>query len=145
MRITQLATVALQAEKLRLQRKLRALALRLALALVALVFLGLGLTFLHLAGYAALCQWLAPWWAALCLAGVDFLLMLVLLLVALRSGTDTVQSDAVAVRDDAFRQIRNTLAFAAAARPLARALGRKGTIWLGFATFLGQMFARHQR
>lgn len=125
MRITQLAAVALQAEKLRLQRGVQRIVNRAAYGAVAAVFGVIAIAFAHVAGYDALCLVMRPHWAALVVLGIDAAITAVFAVMAARGLPDPVADEAAQVRDEAWRQMRNTLAFGAALRPVVRMIRRR--------------------
>lgn len=139
MRTTRLATIALQAEKLRLERLARFYISCAIFWLIGAAFAISALIFAHVAAYLALRTVLPAHWTALSILGSDIVLSVIAFALALRRFSDPVAKDAQQVRDDACRQIRATFAFDALARPLLRLCGT------ALATWAAQAMARRQR
>ena len=144
MRATQLATIALQAEKLRLQRRVKQIITRIAFGAIAVVLFLFALGFAHLAGYAALQRDFAPYWAALIVGGMDIVLALLLFLFAKTGKPDLVATEAEHVRNDAWKQMQASLALGVALGPLskiaARIIGRKPVLGLALSALMAAGF-----
>ena len=125
MRTTQLARVAAQAEKLRLQRIAWRLALRAGCAVVAAVFALAALIALHVWVAIVLARNLGPATACAIVLGIDLVFAVVLGVLALRSPPDPLAEEAKIVRDRALAQIKESVAVAALLGPLARILGKR--------------------
>ena len=122
MRTLRLARIAAEAEGLRLRHRAQRLATRMACAIVATGFLLAALMFVHIAVWF----WLRLYWdrpyVALIVAGGDFVLAILLGLVAARSSPSRVELEALAVRRRALENAAGTLAFSAIAMQLLRLL-----------------------
>jgi len=118
MRTLRLARIAAEAEGLRLRRQMQRTVIRAACGMVAMGFLAGAIAFAHVAAWL----WLRLYWeslhAALILTGADFVLAVVLALLAARSSPGRVELEALAVRRQAIERAAGTLAFAALARQL---------------------------
>ena len=123
MRPLRLARIAAEAEGVRLRHRAQRTAVRVAFAMIALVFLAGTLAFLHVAGWF----WLRLSWerqyAALILAGADFVLALLLALLAMRSSPDQVELEALAVRQRALEGVTAGVAWSALAVQVLRVAG----------------------
>lgn len=145
-RTAHLASIALQAEKLRLQRRVKRIIARGAAGAAGVAFLLFALGLGHVAGYQALLLRFAPYWAALIVAGCDVLLALMCLLFTGVGAPDPTATEAKHVRDDALHQLRNNLAITAALRPLSRvgakAVSRKPLAGLAIAALATGLLKR---
>lgn len=142
MRSTRLANIALQAEKVRLQRRVQHYRTRAILGVVAGVLGLLALIFIHIAGYDALTLVVAPHWAALIVVGVDAVLAILLLVMAIRDVPDPVEREAIQVRDQAWAQIKDTMALTALVGPLGRVLGKRHVYGLTLAALTARFLSR---
>ncbi|HTW26015.1 MAG TPA: hypothetical protein VME92_02710 [Acetobacteraceae bacterium] len=125
MRGVQLAKVAAQAEKLRLQRLARRQAFRAVFAVAASVF-GLGaLAWAHLIAWFPLRHAIGPIWASVVMTGFDLILALVLLLMAVHSEPDSIEQEAMMVRADALARMREDVIIWPLIGRVARLLPRK--------------------
>lgn len=108
-----LARAAARAEQLRLRRLARRLARRAALFAVAALLLACALLALHAAALIALAHHMPGEYAALCLAGIDVVLVLPLLLLVRRTRRpDREEREAGLLRDQALAPFSDGLAFA---------------------------------
>jgi hypothetical protein len=119
MRTLRLARVAAEAEGLLLRRRLRGIAIRAALAAVALLFLLGAIAVLHVYLYLRIRPLIGPQMALLAIAGGDAALAILLGLLAMRTPSDRIASDAVMVRDRAMAEMRSAFTVTAMLRPLA--------------------------
>jgi hypothetical protein len=131
MRPVRLVRIAADAEVLRWQGFASRTATRVVCALIALIFVVGALAIAHFMAWYALRvdAGLQFYWAALILAGVDLLVAVVLLLVALRSTPSRVEREALEVRQRAIAGLSSTLSIAQMALPLlsvANAARRRG-------------------
>ncbi len=122
MRSTRLISIALQAEKLRLQRFLSNCFSRIILAGSAIVLLLLAVFFLHVAVYGALRLKVDPPWAALIVSAIDIIAAIGVGAFAMRSPTDIISQDAIKVRNDALSAVRGNLVFGTALVPIVKTL-----------------------
>lgn len=120
MRTFRLARVAADAELLRLRLRARRAAVRAILALVALGFLAGAAVSCHLALWYWLRHDFEPPQSALILAGIDFVLAVILALLAARSTPSRTELEALDVRHRAVEGITASLAFSAIAMQLLR-------------------------
>jgi cytochrome bd-type quinol oxidase subunit 2 len=142
MRATHLANIALQAEKVRLQHRVKSYGKRAAMGAVGGVLAVIAIAYLHVAIYDALCLAVAPHWAALIITAVDLVMAVVFFMLASSGKPDAVEQEAIQVRDDAWNQIRSTMAVGLAMRPLARVLGRKHIYGLTLAALTARFLSR---
>ena len=122
MRSLRLARIAAEAEGLRLQRLVRRTVVRLALGLVGLFFLFCAFAVFHVGVWFLLrndLQWEAQT-AGLAIAGFDFLVALVLLLMAAMSGPGRAEREAADVRRRAWENASSSMALSAAMLPMLR-------------------------
>ena len=98
--------VMVAAEKLRWRLLLRRGAKRAALLLVGLIFLGAALAMLHVLAWVALVPRMGSVETALMVLGVDLVIGLVLMLVAVRLGPGASEREALAMRDAARAEMR---------------------------------------
>ena len=147
MRVVRLARLAAQAEVLRLRRFARRQATRAALGATAAVFLLLCLAWLHVAGYFALLRTgILPLWASLVVAGVDVVIGLFFVVLALRDSPGPVEREALQVRRTAQAQIAEAAAMTAVVGPLLRSLGLRRITAVAVAALIARFFggtARH--
>lgn len=115
-----LLRLALEAEGLRWRRTGRGLAIRAGLGAGAALFALLLLIMLHAAAWAYLARDFDPSIAALIVAGVDLVLLGVMVFLATREAVDPIAIEAERVRNDALRQVGETTARAAMLAPLVR-------------------------
>src|SRR5579884_4322672 len=109
MRSVQLAKVAAQAEKLRLQRLARRQAFRVVYAIIAAVF-GIGaLAWIEVVIWFALRNAIEPLQASLVLFGINLLPMAVLLGLAAHSAPDRIEREAETVKTDALAEMREAV------------------------------------
>jgi TRAP-type C4-dicarboxylate transport system permease small subunit len=122
MRTLRLARIAAEAEGLRLRQRARRTAMRVACGMIAMMFMLGVLVFLHIAAW----YWLRQSWqreyAALTLAGADFVLAMLLVLLASRSSPGRVEVEALEVRQRALESAAGTLALSTLALQLLRLL-----------------------
>jgi phage shock protein PspC (stress-responsive transcriptional regulator) len=123
MRPLRLARIAAEAEGVRLRHQAQRTVVRFVFAMIALISLAGTLTFLHVAAWS----WLRQSWerqnAALILAGADFVLALLLALLAMRSSPDRVELEALAVRQRALEGATAGVAWSALAVQVLRLAG----------------------
>jgi hypothetical protein len=120
MRTLRLARIAAEAEALRLRERAQRTAVRVAFGMAAMVFMLGVLVFLHIAAWYWIRQSWAQQYAALTLAGADFVLALVLAMVAARSSPSRVELDALAVRQRAMESAVNSIAISSLGLQLLR-------------------------
>lgn len=153
MRSVQLLQVAAQAEGLRLRCQAAGMARQAVFGAIAGVFALFMLALLHLAAVI----WLAPehgeLWAVLYVAGADALVALVFLLVARKNKYRRVAEQALVVRQDSLRLLRQASPAGEVAqvmpwRGLAVGLGGRVAFGLGrrlLLGFLALLFGRRRR
>lgn len=122
MRTLRLARIAAEAEGLRLQRMARRTAIRLAIGAVALVFLGCAFAIFHVGVWFLLRVDLGwqPQTAGLSMAGFDFLVAVILLVVAAMSGPGQVEREALEVRRRAWENATSSVGMSVAMLPILR-------------------------
>jgi Na+/H+ antiporter NhaA len=123
MRPLRLARIAAEAEGLRLRHRAQRTVVRVVLAMIALIFLVGTLSFLHIAAWFWLRQSWEHQYAALILAGADFVLALMLALLAMRSSPDRAELEALAVRQRALEGATASIAWSALAVQVLRVFG----------------------
>jgi TRAP-type C4-dicarboxylate transport system permease small subunit len=120
MRTLRLARIAAEAEGLRLRERAQRTAVRVAFGMVAMVFMLGVLVFLHIAAWYWIRQSWEQQYAALTLAGADFVLALALALLASRSTPSRVELDALAVRQRAMESAVSSIAISSLGLQLLR-------------------------
>lgn len=120
MRAAQLARIAAQAEKLRLQRIARRQAIRAGCAAVAVVFLLAALAVLHVLIVISIARTTGPATATAIMLAIDVVLALLFGVMAMRSAPDAMEEEARMVRDRALDQMKEALALAAIIGPLGK-------------------------
>ena len=125
MRMIQLLRLAAQAEALRWKRTGRGYAIQAGLGAAAAICFLLLLVMLHVAALIWLARGRDPVYAALIVAGVDFVLVALLGWLAARHADDPIAAEATRVRDDALRQVGDSTARAAMVLPLLRSQSAK--------------------
>lgn len=129
MRTLRLARIAAEAEGLRLREQARRTVVRAVVGIIALGFLGAAVAFAHIAVW----YWLRLSWtelnAALAMAGGDFVIAVVLMVVAARSAPGRVEQEALALRRRAWDSAAGSLAVSAlvvqVVRLVAELVGRR--------------------
>ncbi len=110
MRTFRLARIAAEAEGLRLRQRAQRTAIRAAFGMIALAFMLGTVIFIHIAAW----YWIRESWerqyAALILAGADFVLAMVLAFLASRSAPGRVELEALAVRQRAVESAVGSIA-----------------------------------
>jgi hypothetical protein len=132
MRTTRLVRIAAEAEALRLRRLVRRQIVRGVLGAVALIFLGAALASAHIVGYFALRYVIAPVFAALIILGIDVVLCVVFVVLAVSNGPGEVEREALSVRRQALLQ-------ASVVTPVARYLPKQTL----YTLLLAGLTARH--
>ena len=145
MRGVELAKVAAQAEKLRLQRLARRQALRVVFAIAAGVFGFAALAWAEVTVWFPLRNATAPVWASLILFGIDLVPALILLGLALSSEPSAVEREAVLVRADALARMREDLIVWPLVGRAARLLPRKYVYGLTLAALTARYLASRTR
>jgi TRAP-type C4-dicarboxylate transport system permease small subunit len=120
MRTLRLARIAAEAEGLRLRERAQRTAVRVAFGMVAMVFMLGMLVFLHIAAWYWIRQSWQQEYAALTLACADFVLALVLAMLAARSQPSRVELDALAVRQRAMESAVSSIAISSLGLQLLR-------------------------
>jgi hypothetical protein len=113
MRAGNLAKIAAEAETLRIKHMLKRQGLRVAFGLVALVFLVAVLVFANIAAWQVLRMYLSPIYATLVLLGINLLLAIIFGVLAARSAPSRTEREALAIRQRALGEARNSLALTA--------------------------------
>lgn len=133
MRAGNLAKVAAEAEILRIKHMLKRQGIRAGFGFVAVVFVLADLVLADVAIWQLLRMFVAPIYATLILLGVNLLLATLFGLLAARSSPGQTEREALAIRQRALGEARNSLAFTALI-PVAGALFRRRRS--GFRGFL---------
>jgi hypothetical protein len=108
-----LARIALAAEELRLRYLIRRAIARAVLGAIAVIlFLGVAI-FGHIAAWDWLVRTMQPFQVALIFAGADFVIGVILLLLALRSVPGAAERNALAVRERALDEAAESLTITA--------------------------------
>lgn len=119
MRSVELARAAAQAEALYLRRVARRQAMRGAFGAVAAVFGVAILVMLHVLFYVVLVGYVRPAVAALIVLAVDLVFAIVFAVLARRDQPDTIEQEALALRDEALAGLRSSLTTASLASAAA--------------------------
>ena len=120
MRTLRLARIAAEAEGLRLRHRMQRTAVQIAIGIVALACVIGALVFLHIAAWYWLRISWEPQYVGLMLAGADFVLAIVLGLLAASSHPTRVEREALAIRQQAIASAAATFAWSAMAAQLVR-------------------------
>jgi Na+/H+ antiporter NhaA len=120
MRTLRLARIVAEAEGLRLRERARRTAVRVIFGTVAMGFMLGALVFLHIAAWFWIRQSWEQQYAALSLAGVDFVLAMVLAFLAAHSSPSRVELDALAVRQRAMESAISSVAISSLGLQLLR-------------------------
>jgi hypothetical protein len=120
MRSLRLASIALQAEGLRLRKLTRRNAMRLVLVVLALPFLVATFGFLEAAFWGFLSQHFGPGFAGLIIAGANLLAGGIFLVIAATSSGSQVEIEALQVRQRALEDATRQLKLAAVVEPVVR-------------------------
>jgi len=113
-----LGKVALEAEGLRLRHMAKRLVVRVVLGYFALGMVFGAVTFLHVAGWFWLREYLRPAPVALIFTGIDLLIGLILGVLAARSTPGRVEREALAIRRRALEDIAAQMTVSALAMQL---------------------------
>jgi amino acid transporter len=111
--LLRLFRVAMAAEELRLRHLIRRAMIRATLGVVAVMLFFSAVIFGHLAGWALLRRTLQPYEVALIFVGVDLLIGLILIWLALRMPPTALERDALAVRERALDEAAESLSVTA--------------------------------
>jgi uncharacterized membrane protein len=144
MQPVQLARIAAQAEKLRLQRIVRRQVIRAGCAVVALVFLLAFFALLHLFAIVEIARSLGPATATAIVFAVDLVIAIILGVMAMRSSPDAVEQEARQVRDRALAQMKDAVAMAALLGPVGRLFGKRA-YGLGLGAVLARFLSRRRQ
>ncbi len=142
MQTTRLARIAVEAEKLRWQRRARRLAVRAVLGAIAGCFAVAALITLHVLGYIALRLDFPPLAAAAIVLAVDVVLATIFGIVALRDGPDAIEREALEVRQKAVAQIGETLAMFTMVRTVGSLLGKRGVYGMTLAALTAKFLSK---
>jgi hypothetical protein len=113
MRAVNLAKVAVEAEILRIQHMLKRQGMRAAFGLVAVIFALGVLVLAHVAGWQILRLYVPPIYATLILLGLDLVVAAIFGILAAKSSPSRAERDALAIRQQALREARSSLALGA--------------------------------
>jgi hypothetical protein len=113
MRATNLLKVASQAEILRIQHMLKRQGTRAALGLAASVFILGALVLADIAGWQFVRFYVDPVYASLIMLGINLLIAVIFGLLAMRSSPSRHETEALAVRQQALLETRNSVALGA--------------------------------
>jgi threonine/homoserine/homoserine lactone efflux protein len=125
MRTVDLAKIAAKAEILRLQRQGRRTGFRIGYAVVAGTFMTAALAAVHVAIVLELMEHYPPITAVLIVAGGDFVIAIVVGLMASRDVPDAIEREALEVEHKALGQLGESMAMAALVGPALRLLGTR--------------------
>jgi uncharacterized membrane protein (DUF4010 family) len=123
MRAVSLAKIAAEAEVLRLQYMLKRQGMRAAFGLIAAIFALGVLVLAHVVGWQILRQYVPPIYATLILLGVDLVVAAIFGILSARSSPSHDEREALAIRQQALREARSSLALGALI-PIANTLLR---------------------
>jgi hypothetical protein len=113
MRSVDLLRIAIEAETLRLRHMLRRHGTRAALGVVASVFAVSVLVLCDVAGWQVLRLYVTPLYATLILLGVNLVLAIAFMLLAVRSSPSHAEREALMIRQQALQGAQGSLALAA--------------------------------
>ena len=125
MRVTNLAKVAAEAEFLRIRHMLKRQGMRAAFGLAAVVFAVAVLVLINVVIWQALCLYMQPVYASLCLLGINLAVALLFAFLAVRSSPSRIEREALALRQRAIQEIPASLTIGALV-PIAATLLRSG-------------------
>lgn len=120
LRSLRLASIALQAEGLRLRKLMRRSAVRLVLVALALPFLAAAFGFLEAAFWGFVSRHFGPGYAGLIIAGANLLIGGVFLLMAATSSHSRIEIEALQVRQRALEDATRHLKLVAVVDPIVR-------------------------
>jgi hypothetical protein len=123
MRAVNLAKLAAEAEILRIRHMLKRQGMRAAFGLVAVLFATGVLVLAHVAGWQLLRLYVPAIYATLILLGIDLVVAAIFGILAARSSPSGAEREALAIRQRALHEARNSLALGALI-PLAGTLLR---------------------
>ena len=125
MRATNLVKVAAEAEFLRIQHMLKRQGIRAAFGLAAVVFAVAVLVMINVVIWQALCLYMQPVYASLCLLGINLAVALLFAFLAVRSSPSRIEREALALRQRAIQEIPASLTLGALV-PIAGTLLQSG-------------------
>ena len=125
MRSTNLIRIAAQAEAIRIRRFAKRQITRAVLGVIALIFLAAALGSAHAAGYFGLRSVVAPVFAALIVLGVDIVLCLVCVVLAIGNRPSAVEREALVVRRQALVHFGESVALWTVLTPVIRFVPRQ--------------------
>ena len=111
MRAVELAKIAATAEALRLRRIVRRQGIRAAFGAVAGIFAVAVLVVLHVVGWHSLLGHVTPVQASLIILAVDFVIMVVFAILAIRDAPDPIEQEALAIRQQAVIDMKASMTF----------------------------------
>jgi ribose/xylose/arabinose/galactoside ABC-type transport system permease subunit len=124
MRFVNLASAALEAEILRYKSVAARQARRAGFGLLAFIFVLGFLTCVEITGWQVARMFLDPIYATLCMMGVNLVIAVLFLVLAMRSNPSKQERDAVEFRQRALKGLQTSLAISTVV-PLAGALWRR--------------------
>jgi hypothetical protein len=142
MRTLRLARVVAEAEALRWRRIVRRTAIRLVLGGIAALFLLAALAVGHFVVYLAIAAALTPVHSALIVLGIDLAVATLFGMFAAFGGSDRIEREARAVRDQARGELLQIASTATILAPLVRQLGKRGVVGVVLATLATRLFQR---
>jgi hypothetical protein len=113
MRATNLVKVAAQAEILRIQHMLKRQGIRAAFGVAAFIFILGALALANIVGWQLVRLYVDPIYASLIMLGVNLLIAMIFGLLAVGSSPSRHEREALAVRQQALREARSSLALGA--------------------------------
>ena len=142
MRSVELAKVAATAEKLRLQTLAKRQAMRAVFGAVAAVFaIGL-LILLHVLGYQLLVRKITPVQSTLVLLAVDLVIVIICGVLAMRNTPSAVETEALDIRKQAVKEMRNALTMLSMVGPASRLMGGRRSTGLALGALATRLLAR---
>jgi hypothetical protein len=128
MRIFRLARIAAEAEVLRLRRIALRTGFRAAYGVFALVFVIAALCLAHVALWLFLVRHVGPVGSALIVMGLDLLIAVIFGFLAMRSGPDKIEQEALQIRRTATQQMGRSLTLFMMLVPITRRLRSRGFV-----------------
>jgi len=145
MRSTNLIRIAAQAEAIRIRKFAKRQIIRAVFAVIALIFVAAALGSAHAAGYFGLRYVVAPAFAALIIFGVDVVLCVVCLVLAIGNRPGAVEREALMVRRQALMHFGESVALWTVLTPVIRFVPRQTLYTLLLAALTARNLASGDR